>query len=62
MPVTRIKTDEEIVQEAARALYWAQPGEEYETACFDMVEALRYARSVQWWAQFDDPQPLKAVS
>ena len=62
MPVTRIKTDEEIVQEAARKLALACKGDEFDEACFDMVEVLRYARSVQWWAQFDDPQPLKAVS
>lgn len=51
--ISRIKTDNEIIQEAARKLAIACSGEEYETACADMVEALRYGRSVQWWSQFE---------
>jgi hypothetical protein len=51
--ITRIKTDEELVQEAARKLAIACSGAEFDTACADMVEALRYARSVQWWSQFE---------
>ena len=51
--ISRTKTDNEIIQEAARKLAIACSGEEYETACADMVEALRYGRSVQWWSQFE---------
>jgi len=51
--INRIKTDEEMVQEAARALALATESE-FDKACFDMVETLRYARSIQWWAQFED--------
>ncbi len=51
--ISRIKTDNEIIQEAARKLAIACDGQEYEAACADMVEALRYGRSVQWWSQFD---------
>jgi hypothetical protein len=47
-----IKTDEEIIQQAARALAIACDGAEFEAACVDMVEALRYGRSIQWWAQW----------
>jgi hypothetical protein len=53
MAINRIKTDKELVQEAARALAIAVDGDEYETACADMVEALRYARDIQWWQQFE---------
>jgi len=51
--ISRIKTDEEIIQEAARKLAIACSGEEFEAACADMVEALRYGRSVRWWSQFE---------
>jgi hypothetical protein len=51
--ISRIKTDNELVQEAARKLAIACSGEEFDIACTDMVEALRYGRSVQWWAQFE---------
>jgi hypothetical protein len=53
MAISRIKTDKELVQEAARALAIAVDGDEFDTACTGMVEALRYARDVQWWKQFD---------
>lgn len=53
MTISRIKTDNEIIQEAARKLAIACDGEEYETACADMAEALRYGRSIDWWKQFD---------
>jgi hypothetical protein len=53
MAINRIKTDKELVQEAARALAIAVDGNEFDVACADMVEALRYARDVQWWKQFE---------
>lgn len=51
--ITRIKTDQEIILEAARKLAIACSGEEFDTACADMVEALRYGRSIEWWSQFE---------
>ena len=53
MALSRIKTDQEFIQEAARKLAIACSGEEFEQACADMVEALQYARSIEWWAQFE---------
>lgn len=53
MPLRLIKTDREIVLECARALAISTDGDEYNQACADMVEALRYARSIDWWAQFE---------
>lgn len=50
--ITRIKTDLEVIQEAARKLAIATE-DEMDEACVDMVEALQYARSIQWWAQFE---------
>lgn len=57
--IRRIKTDREIVLEAARALAISTDAE-FDQACTDMVESLRYAQSIQWWAQFDG-QPEKAA-
>jgi len=51
--ISRIKTDNEVIQEAARKLAIACSGEEFDVACADMVEALQYGRSVQWWSQFE---------
>ena len=51
--ITRIKTDREIIQEAARQLAIATE-DEFDAACVDMVEALRYGRSIQWWDQWTD--------
>jgi hypothetical protein len=51
--INRIKTDNEVIQEAARKLAIACSGEEFDVACADMVEALRYGRSVAWWSQFE---------
>jgi hypothetical protein len=51
--ITRIKTDEELVREAACKLTIACSGAEFDAACADMVEALRYARSIEWWSQFE---------
>jgi hypothetical protein len=51
--INRIKTDKELVQEAARKLAMAT-SDEYEQACADMVEVLQYARSIDWWKQFED--------
>jgi hypothetical protein len=51
--IRREKTDKELIQEAARALAIAIDGREYEEACKDMVEALRYGRDVQWWSQWE---------
>jgi hypothetical protein len=59
MTIRRIKTDREIVLEAARALALSTDGAEYDQACADMVEALRYARSIEWWAQFDKQPQAK---
>jgi hypothetical protein len=53
MPISRTKTDREIIQEAARSLAMAYDGEEFDAACIDMIEALQYGRSVQWWSQFE---------
>jgi hypothetical protein len=50
--INRIKTDKELVQEAARKLALACEGAEYEQACADMVEVLQYAQSIEWWEQF----------
>jgi hypothetical protein len=50
--INRIKTDREVIQEAARNLAVATDAE-FDAACADMVEALRYGRSVQWWKQFE---------
>lgn len=59
--ISRIKTDREIVLEAARALAISTDAE-FDLACTDMVEALRYACSVQWWAQFErEPEKIGAT-
>jgi len=59
--ITRFKTDEEVIQEAARKLAIACKGAEFDEACKDMVEALQYARSIEWWAQFEDrPKQIEA--
>lgn len=50
--INRIKTDQEMVQEAARKLALATT-DELDQACKDMVEVLQYAQSIQWWKQFD---------
>lgn len=50
--ISRIKTDRELVQEAARKLALATT-DEFDQACADMVEVLQYAQSVQWWKQFE---------
>jgi hypothetical protein len=57
--IRREKTDREIVLEAARALAMSTE-REYDGACADMVEALRYARDISWWAQFNQPQEKKS--
>jgi hypothetical protein len=59
MTIRRVKTDREIVTEAARALSFSMDDAEYDQACADMVEALRYARSIEWWAQFDKQPQTK---
>lgn len=51
--ISRIKTDKELVHEAARRLAIAIDSE-FDQACADMVEVLQYARSIEWWKQFDD--------
>jgi hypothetical protein len=51
--INRIKTDEELVREAARKLALACDGAEFDKACADMVEVLQYARSIEWWKQFE---------
>ena len=56
--ISRIKTDRELVQEAARKLALATI-DEFDQACADMVEVLQYAQSVQWWKQFD-AQPARS--
>lgn len=58
--ISRIKTDREIVLEAALALAISTE-DEFDQACTDMVEALHYARSVQWWAQFEQPKTNQAM-
>ena len=50
--ISRIKTDKELVQEAARKLAMACTAHEYDQACADMVEVLQYAKSTEWWKQF----------
>ncbi len=50
--INRIKTDKELVQEAARKLMMAT-SDEFDQACADMVEVLQYAQSIEWWKQFD---------
>jgi hypothetical protein len=45
-------TDKEIVLDAARAVIDADTDEAYDAACVGMVEALAYARSIEWWNQF----------
>ena len=56
MTINRIKTDRELVQEAARKLALATT-DEFDQACADMVEVLQYAQSVQWWSQFEVVRP-----
>ena len=51
--ISRIKTDRELVNEGALALIFAVDEAEYEKACVEMVEILQYARSKDWWAQFE---------
>lgn len=55
--INRMKTDKELVQEAARKLAFATSelasAEDYEQACKDMVEVLQYAQSIEWWKQFE---------
>ncbi len=59
--ISRIKTDKELVQEAATKLALATT-DELDQACKDMVEVLQYAYSIQWWKQFDrDTVVLEAV-
>jgi hypothetical protein len=50
--INRIKTDKELVQEAARKLALATT-DEFDHACKDMVEVLQYAQSITWWKQFE---------
>lgn len=50
--ISRVKTDQELVQEAARNLAIAT-GNEFNQACKDMVEVLQLTQSVQWWKQFE---------
>jgi len=50
--ISRIKTDKEFVQEAALKLAFAT-SDELDQACKDMVEALQYTQSIEWWKQFD---------
>lgn len=50
--INRIKTDKELVQEAARKLAFAT-SDELDQACKDMVEVLQYAQSIEWWKQFE---------
>jgi hypothetical protein len=49
-------TDKEIVLDAARAVIAADTDEEYDAACVEMVEVLRYACSVEWWKLFEGTQ------
>lgn len=51
--ISRIKTDKELVQEAARKLALACDGAEFDQARKDMVEVLQYAQSIKWWKQFE---------
>jgi len=50
--INRMKTDQELVQEAARKLAFAT-ADEFDQACADMVEVLQYAQSIDWWKQFE---------
>ena len=59
--ITRIKTDRELIQEAARRLAIALDSE-FDEACSDMVEALRYGRSIEWWAKFDNAPAAQAAA
>jgi hypothetical protein len=53
--INRMKTDKELVQEAARKLALATT-DELDQACKDMVEVLQYAQSIEWWKQFETSQ------
>jgi hypothetical protein len=52
MTIHIIRTDEEVIREAAIKLAIAV-GSEWDQACADMVEALQYGRSIAWWSQFE---------
>lgn len=56
--INRIKTDDEMVREAARKLAMATDSE-MDQACADMVEVLQYARSIEWWKQFSDVEAAR---
>ena len=51
--LTRIRTDEQVIEEAAKAMLDAQDAEARDEACKQMIEALLYTKSLQWWDQFD---------
>jgi len=51
--INHINTDKEVVQEAARKLAFTCDTAEFDQACIDMIEALRYTQSIEWWKQFD---------
>ena len=46
-------TDEQVIEEAAKAMLDAQDTEARDEACKQMIEALLYTKSLQWWDQFD---------
>ena len=48
-----IRTDEQVIEEAAKAILGAQDAETLDAACKQMIEALLYTKSLQWWDQFD---------
>jgi hypothetical protein len=57
----RIRTDKQVVLEAANALCRSilletnpdLDNQAYNQACKEMVEALRYAQSIEFWDQFN---------
>ena len=61
MAIDRIRSDQEVVLEAANALCHSILLETtpeidqraYNQACKEMVEALRYAQSIEFWDQFN---------
>lgn len=47
---TTIRTDEQVIADAARAVLAAQGNADaLDDACKEMIEALLYTKSLQWW-------------
>ena len=52
-PTMKIRTDEQVIMDAAKALLAAQDADSLDEACKEMVAALLYTKSLQWWDQLN---------